>query len=498
MTSRTYDYILTVANSTNFIAGNTILGLTTLTSGLIANVDTDNNLIKVKVDNTISEFTVGEYVVSNAFTVSSTGNTNAAPYSAPSVGVEVETANTSISIIAPSTYIAEKNAFTQQPIVRLFTVYYPGEWYPPNAAGNPTGFGAGRSWPYIFPLRFAEIRGDIDSDLQYNVTFGTDSYIPYPIDTSGISIDSSGKVNEVRFSVSNYDNLITSLVEDPFIVGNNSSNAVTATVNGELVTGIDPRTVPGHLLYDENIVASRGGTNLAFTYTTTQDVNGTWIPLKIDTRDLLGAVVEIKTTFATFLNYFPEYSTITARHDTALEMYSSLPYRVGDSITINSNINFSANIISIRGNALLLDTFLPTEINNSDKVFIINDQANEDNYVLDTFKINSLDALDEKIATFKLTSWLQYFKLQLPKRKYTKNTCQWVYKGAECQYPDNGSGTIPNSGGTETANGFFTIANVPTGSIDEDVCARNLPACTLRGNQRHFGAMPSTGRTVPK
>ena len=51
------------------------------------------------------------------------------------------TAIATISSITPSAFKAEKNSFSQNPIVRLYTIYYPGEWYPPNAAGNPTGQG---------------------------------------------------------------------------------------------------------------------------------------------------------------------------------------------------------------------------------------------------------------------------------------------------------------------------------------------------------------------
>ena len=77
-----------------------------------------------------------------------------------------------ITAVSPSPYIKEKNSFTQNPIVRLIKIYYPGEWYPPNKAGNPTGEGEGLSWPVNFPFSVAEINGDIIADLQYNVTYG--------------------------------------------------------------------------------------------------------------------------------------------------------------------------------------------------------------------------------------------------------------------------------------------------------------------------------------
>ena len=44
-------------------------------------------------------------------------------------------------------------------------------------------------------------------------------------------------------SVFNVDNIVTALVEDPYLVGNCSTNSVVAFQNGEAVHGIDPRTV---------------------------------------------------------------------------------------------------------------------------------------------------------------------------------------------------------------------------------------------------------------
>ena len=59
MTSRNYDYILKVNSTTGFTAGNTLIGVTSLTQALIANVDIATSNIKVKLSNTIAEFHVG-------------------------------------------------------------------------------------------------------------------------------------------------------------------------------------------------------------------------------------------------------------------------------------------------------------------------------------------------------------------------------------------------------------------------------------------------------
>ena len=72
MTARNYDVILNFATSPNevgaFEAGNTLVGNTTGTVGVIANVDLTANTIKVKYANTFTEFKETENVHSNVAT----------------------------------------------------------------------------------------------------------------------------------------------------------------------------------------------------------------------------------------------------------------------------------------------------------------------------------------------------------------------------------------------------------------------------------------------
>lgn len=424
------------------------------------------------------------------------GEIASCPFTAAYADDAVLTANASIISITPSPYIAEKNAFTQNPIVRLYSLYYPGEWFPINSNGNPTLDGAGLSWPTDFPFRFAEVRGDIISDLQYDVQFAGIKYTPYPIDSSGIALDSSGKINEVTLTISNFDNVITTLVENPFLVGNNNANAVTATVNSELVSNIDPRTVPGNPLFDSEVVAASGGNNVAFDYLTTQEVAGHWTRLKQDTRDLLGAVVEIRSTFANFLDVWPEYSSVRSLFGDSVEVYSSLPYRPGDIVKGN-NTSGNATVLAIKGSVIITNNNSFTDgLAFGDRLYIENQEADSENFVLDSFKVDNLNTLTETAADFALTSWLQFFKLRLPRRRFLKNTCPWSYKGDECQYADNGTGPIFNT--NKTANGFFTIQNATATNIAQDVCAHNLLACELRNNEVNFGGFPATGRTIPR
>jgi phage-related protein len=572
MTTRLYDYIITVSNAAPFKNGNNFIGLSSNTYAYIANVNTVTNNIKVKVNNVFQEFVVGESVVSTHYKISNvtalqsfissdnttrftltgdtipasaselnvyvadqyqtrinweyevsntaihffdfampgantvvvrreTGNTYAPSFSASnlSLGNAQNSASTVITAVTNSPFIRSKNAFTQPPIVRLFTFYYPGEWYPPNEKGNPGGSGAGLAWPADIPWRIAEVIGDIHSDLNYNVSFGGENYIAYPMETDGIGTSSDGTIDRVTIRVSNYDNLITNFVENAYLVGNVTSNSSTGYVNGELVRGLDPATVYTHANYDQNIVDTwYGKTNVSWSYDRAISAGETWKNLKYDSRDFLGGVVEIKSTFASHLKYWPEHSKIKNLDSNLIQVYNSAPYRLGDNVATTTS-NSQVYITSILDDNYLLLNNSISNAANEQNLFIVNPDYDPEAYIKDVFKVTELSALNENFAEFSLTSWLQYFKLQLPKRKFYKNTCQWEYKGSECQYPGPNGGPIP---------GTFPILNANTNPINtsnevavsaaEDECAKSYQACKIRNNIIHFGAFPGTGRQVPK
>jgi len=520
MTSRTYDVILKVDNAHGFASSNFIVGNTSLTVAVIANVDLATNVLKVKLSNLMQEFDFTETIHSNSITTTATVPLTNRPFNPATMSGNVTTATATIQSVAPSTFIAEKNAFTQNPVVRLYTIYYPGDtWYPPNKYGNPTGQGAGRSWPSNFPIRFAEIRGDLVSDLAYNVIFNGESFIPYPINISGFDQSSDGKINDLNITIFNSDNIISRLVEDPFLVGNNTSNSVVALINSEYLHGVDPRTVISEpsdvgsvgseaydtlyrarangLFYSEDVVGSYGMANASFTKEQTLSINGIWQEQKADTRDLLGGVVDITTTFANFLDVWPEYSSIRYVTSNVIEVYNAIPYRVGDNVKIAGG-TIQATVQQIEENRML---FLsnPIDLNASvgTPLYIVNAGADSESYIKDTFKINNLESLGEDVGTFGLVSWLQYFKIVTPKRKYYKNTCQFQYKGAECQYPGFGELPIPGTNRLSNANPIAAnnqIASGPGG----DVCSKSLKACTIRNNEIHYGGFPATGRTIPR
>ena len=360
-----------------------------------------------------------------------TGNTETVPYTAPSILSSQTIAISKIAKIEYSGFIRAKNAFEQPPLVRL-----------------------------------------------------------YPIESDGIGLNQDGEVNQVNIRISNFDSLIAQIVEDGNIAGN-CANAISGTVNFEKVHNLDPATVVNSATYDQSIVDSTyaGIANSAITYDRCIKLNGIWNPSKQDSRDLLGGVVEIKSTFATFLDYWPEYSSIRSVSGNIVELFSTAPYRINDNVTIKGARGKSANVKNIVGNFLELDNKLDIGIGTN--LMIVNPDADPEAYVEDVFKVDKLSSLNGAFAEFSLTSWLQYFK----------NTCPWVYKGEECQYPDDGTGIIPGTSASTalTANGFWTVKNVQVSTVAaNDECSKSFVACKLRNNQIHFGGFIGTGRTIPK
>jgi uncharacterized protein YqfB (UPF0267 family) len=68
MSARAYDVVLTVDDASGFQTTNVLIGVTTETTGIIANVDTVSNQLKVKLNNLQQEFSSSETVQSNTIT----------------------------------------------------------------------------------------------------------------------------------------------------------------------------------------------------------------------------------------------------------------------------------------------------------------------------------------------------------------------------------------------------------------------------------------------
>jgi len=405
---------------------------------------------------------------------------------------QISTASSIIQDIRPSNYIALKNSFEQEPLVRLYDIYYPGDWYPANANNNPTAEGLGYAWPYLFPIRYAEVFGDDLNIPDYTINHKGFSYSAKPINHGSVSISSDGSLGELTLKIDNTNYFFSSLVENAKIVGYNNTSAIISTVNNELVGNIDPRTDPTNIAFDTNVVAARGlGINVAYDYETTAALGEEWVSLSKDSRDLLGAVVEIKSMYASTLEHWPEYGIITSLSANILTVSDSSSYRVNDSLITDTGISLGA-IVSILDNTV---TVTASSIINSvigDKLYIIN--ANYDPYAYNEHKllITKMVSYDSSAVSFTLAERNTQFTEELPRRKFYKNTCPWKYKGVECKYPQSGVGTIQNTYPIYTANGMFTVTNVATTNLALDKCSKSISACALRNNIQNFGGFPGT------
>ena len=61
MTTRTYDYKLTLADASHFTEGRFVVGNTSGTVGEVIRQDLSNNIVKVKVNNVFMQYSGEEY-----------------------------------------------------------------------------------------------------------------------------------------------------------------------------------------------------------------------------------------------------------------------------------------------------------------------------------------------------------------------------------------------------------------------------------------------------
>ena len=108
-------------------------------SALLSN--TDLEIAFVGTSDNVTSQTSYSYLIPSSNTANlavsiSYGDVTSSPFFPGYKVSETETANTTISSITSSTFIASKNALQQAPLVRLYTLYYPGEWYPARQSCN--------------------------------------------------------------------------------------------------------------------------------------------------------------------------------------------------------------------------------------------------------------------------------------------------------------------------------------------------------------------------
>ena len=85
------------------------------------------------------------------------------------------------------------------------------------------------------------------------------------------------------------------------------------------------------------------------------------------------------------------------------------------------------------------------------------------------------------IVTFELSSAFDLAGQKLPKRQIIANTCQWIYRSAECGY---------------AGSNYFDVNGDTVSTLAEDVCGKRIASCKLRfgeNGELPFGSFPGAG-----
>ena len=85
------------------------------------------------------------------------------------------------------------------------------------------------------------------------------------------------------------------------------------------------------------------------------------------------------------------------------------------------------------------------------------------------------------IVTFELSSAFDLVGQKIPKRQIVANTCQWIYRSAECGY---------------SGSNYFDVNGNSVPSLSQDVCGKRIASCKLRfgeNGELPFGSFPGAG-----
>lgn len=99
----------------------------------------------------------------------------------------------------------------------------------------------------------------------------------------------------------------------------------------------------------------------------------------------------------------------------------------------------------------------------------------------DVFYIERKAIENKDIVEFELSSALDLYGVQLPRRQIIQNTCVWAYKSAECGY---------------TGTSYFNENDQPVASSAQDFCGKRLSSCKLRfgaNAELPYGSFPAAG-----
>ena len=85
------------------------------------------------------------------------------------------------------------------------------------------------------------------------------------------------------------------------------------------------------------------------------------------------------------------------------------------------------------------------------------------------------------IVTFELSSAFDLVGQKIPKRQIVANTCQWIYRSAECGY---------------SGSNYFDVNGNSVSALADDVCGKRIASCKLRfgeNGELPFGSFPGAG-----
>lgn len=99
----------------------------------------------------------------------------------------------------------------------------------------------------------------------------------------------------------------------------------------------------------------------------------------------------------------------------------------------------------------------------------------------DVYYIDRKSKENKLSVEFELTSAMDVYGVQLPRRQIIQNVCPWRYRGTECGY---------------TGTNYFDANDASVPTLSRDVCGKRLSSCKKRFGdfaELPFGGFPSAG-----
>lgn len=220
--------------------------------------------------------------------------------------------------------------------------------------------------------------------------------------------------------------------------------------------------------------------------------NGTWITqiaVKIDTST--GEIYSASSPNSTIVSYGCEsYGNMWK---VWVSGYFNAPTQTHNRVKVYPSVgsgSFTTDNVTVQGSITVAGIQLETGVSKPTKYQHKTSNSNGTNPLADPLQEFPREVyyVDRKIANtpsyieLELASSIDLDGVMIPRRQCVQNTCQWVYRGSECNY--------------QGQNGYFTSSDIPTAGA-QDVCGKRLRSCEVRfgvGANLPFGGFPGVGR----